>query len=121
MTSRGRNAAFRYAILIGIGLLLSGCFSDQESKRAACELQAKSAGLSFTYGSAGPRSFAVGSAAGGYIVDCMLAAGYRYSVTADDRCNATATLVMPQISYCYVPNGRVDYWMFRFEKALFDI
>ena len=51
----------------------------------------------------------------------MLAAGYRYSVTADDRCNATATLVMPQISYCYVPNGRVDYWMFRFEKALFDI
>ncbi|MCX7318823.1 MAG: hypothetical protein NT113_04760 [Hyphomicrobiales bacterium] len=120
-TTHGANAALRCAVLVGVGFVLSGCFAEQQSKRAACELQAKAAKLSFTYGSAGPRTFAVGSEAGAYIVDCMLAAGYECSVTADERCGATAQLIMPQIAYCFVPNGRVEYWLYRAEKAFFSI
>jgi hypothetical protein len=76
------------------------------------------AGLSFEYGSAGERSFTVGSQAGAYIETCMQAAGYRPDVSSD-LCQSTRFMVLRENPYCYTPASRISSWLLRAELSIF--
>ena len=89
--------------LLPLLLLLSGCLDDQKQATSRCTLDARKQYPQMA--SAGPFD-----QSGLYIIDCMGAAGYGFTMLLDACPVSDWAASNP---YCYSPRGRIARWVFR--------
>lgn len=99
-------AAIRPVLLL-LPLILAGCLDDQRQAASRCTMDARRLYPQMAF--AGPFD-----QPGAYIIDCMGAAGYGFTMALKECPVSDWAAANP---YCYRPRGRIAGWIFRAELA----
>lgn len=97
--------------MLSLLLLLSGCLDDQKQATSRCTLDARKQYPQMT-------SAGLFDQPGRYIVDCMGASGYEFTLLLAKACPVSDGAAANP--YCYRPRGRIAQWIFQVELRAED-